>query len=126
MSHFIVLESPYSGQNRLNNIKYALLALKQETQRGHCVFASHLLTTQTVFEDGRVAYIDDDEHDPHGVGRDMAIKLSNLARDKADYVVFYIDLGWSSGMKYALEYCEKNNIPHVFRHLNNFDEYFKQ
>ena len=35
-----------------------------------------------------------------------------------DKTLFYIDLGWSSGMKYGLDFCKKNGVPFETRKLN--------
>lgn len=39
-------------------------------------------------------------------------------RRRCDRTVFYVDLGWSSGMRAAKAYCEEHKLPFEERRLN--------
>ena len=38
-----------------------------------------------------------------------------MLRKRCDLTVFYVDLGWSSGMKVGKAYCDANNLPYDVR-----------
>lgn len=109
----VSIESPFSASTKEGihrNIAYAVLAAKDTAKNyGECPFASHLILTQTVIS-GEHTYISDSTPDPYGIGRDQAIALTHEARLKCDKIVFYTDLGWSSGMHAARELAQTNGI----------------
>jgi len=87
----IVLESPYAGDVELNTL-YARHALKDALNRGESPIASHLLLTQPYVLDDTI---------PHE--RAIGIDAGLVWLEVADAHVFYIDLGISQGMQYALD-----------------------
>lgn len=50
--------------------------------------------------------------------REEAISRANVLRHRCDKVVFYTDMGWSSGMLDGLEYCKKHNVEFELRELD--------
>lgn len=95
----VIVESPYAGDIE-RNVQYAREALADCLRRGEAPFASHLLYTQP------------------GVLRDEVVEERALGitagfawRAAADATVFYVDLGWSSGMKAARQHCLEAALP---------------
>ena len=41
-------------------------------------------------------------------------------RKRCDKTIFYTDRGWSTGMKFAKEYCIDNNLPYEERTVDVF------
>lgn len=83
----VVVESPYQGDIE-RNVAYARAALRDAILRGECPLASHLLYTQP-------NVLRDEVHEE----RELGMGLGWHVMKRADRVVIYIDLGWSSGMK---------------------------
>ncbi len=87
----VILESPYAG-NIQKNIEYGRLCVRDSLLRGEAPIASHLLYTQ----DGVLDDLIPNE-------RKLGIEAGLSWKKVAEKHVFYIDLGMSSGMKYAEE-----------------------
>jgi hypothetical protein len=85
----VIIESPYAGDIK-RNVAYARECVRDSLKRGEAPIASHLLYTQP-------GILRDDVPDERAWG--MAAGLA--WRHVAELSVFYIDLGWSSGMKAA-------------------------
>jgi hypothetical protein len=86
----VIVESPYAGDVEQNE-RYARAALADCLRRGEAPFASHLLYTQPgVLDDGNAEE------------RHKGIVAGFAWREAAALTVFYIDLGFSSGMEMAL------------------------
>lgn len=91
MKRIVVVESPYAGQVD-RNVCYARAAIRDCLIRGEAPFASHLLYTQPgVLEDGLREQ------------RELGIEAGLVFHGVADAIVFYVDLGWSVGMRAANE-----------------------
>jgi len=94
----VIIESPYAGDIE-RNIKYARACIKDSLKRGEAPIASHLLYTQegilndNIFEE-----------------RELGIKAGLAWLSVAHKQVFYIDYGFSNGMRKALDYSNKNNL----------------
>jgi hypothetical protein len=99
----VILESPYAG-DVMENIKYAQTCMKDMLKRGEAPFASHLLYTQ-VLDDTRANE------------RARGIEAGFAWKPYAYKTIFYIDRGWSKGMRLALEYCHQNGIAFEVRNL---------
>jgi len=84
----VVIESPFAGDVE-RNTRYARACLLDCYQRGEAPIASHLLGPQVL-----------DDNDPEQ--RRMGIEAGLAWAECADASAFYIDLGWSNGMKAAL------------------------
>lgn len=87
----VILESPYAVFVE-RNIQYARMCVKDSLHRGESPIASHLLYTQ----DG---ILDDLIPEERKLGIDAGLEWKSVA----DLHVFYVDYGYSSGMKYAME-----------------------
>lgn len=82
----VVLESPYGG-NIDANVAYARRCVMDCLRRGESPLASHLLFTQPgILDDGIAGE------------RQMGIEAGLAWHQVADCIVFYMDLGMSSGM----------------------------
>jgi hypothetical protein len=93
----ICVESPFSGtshdpleraRERQRNLRYLAWCIKHVYDCGHAAYAGHGL--------GTCAYPEDEQHRKHGLDSDL------LARCRCDETWFFLDLGWSPGMRYSL------------------------
>lgn len=87
----VILESPYAG-NVDRNVAYARAAMADCLRRGEAPIASHLLYTQP-------GVLDDDIPGERALGIEAGLAWGRVA----DAAVFYVDLGWSTGMLAARE-----------------------
>lgn len=85
----VVVETPYAGDVE-RNLRYLRACLRDCLHRGEAPIASHGLYTQP-------GVLDDDKPEERELG--IAAGLAWLP--VADVQVFYVDLGWSKGMKAA-------------------------
>jgi hypothetical protein len=91
----VILESPYAATETHtvdDHLAYARACMHDSLERGEAPIASHLLYTQPGVLDDSVPW-----------QRVIGIEAGLAWRYAADLHVFYIDLGWSKGMKQALE-----------------------
>lgn len=105
----VVVESPYAGANTVAismNVRYAQAAMADCLRRGEAPYASHLLYTQ-------VGVLDDNKPEERALG----ITAGFAWGAKADLRVFYVDLGWSRGMKAALVKYRAEGLRYTFRVL---------
>lgn len=104
---FVVVESPFAtgkvelpnGEmmdvHRASNIEYARACLHDCLVRhGEAPYASHLLYTQP-------GVLDDDIPEERELGIKAGLELTKHAESR----VFYLDRGFSSGMRWALSYA---------------------
>lgn len=103
----VVIESPYAGDVALNE-KYARACMKDCLKRGEFPIASHLLYTQP-------GILDDTIPEERALG----VAAGFAWADKADYVVFYMDRGWSLGMIAAYQRYRKNGPPVRFCYIGS-------
>jgi hypothetical protein len=99
----VVIESPYAGDTVLH-VDYARAALKDSLARGEAPIASHLLLTQVL-------------HDDDPAQRQLGIEAGTSWIAQADLVVFYEDLGCSSGMMAASAEAHRTGTPIEVRYL---------
>ena len=99
----VVIESPYAGDVE-SNLGYLQACILDCATRGDSPYASHLMLT-TALDDS----IPED--------RELGIALGLAWRRKADMRIFYIDRGWSGGMKAARELYERERLPYEIRKL---------
>lgn len=112
----VIIESPYAGEVE-RNIAYARAAIRDSLLRGEAPIASHLLYTQ----EGILNDLIPEERD-HGLHAGLAWSA------QADKIAFYLDHGWSQGMRYALNWHRSfhHNIDYRFlyekglNHANTF------
>lgn len=100
-SPVVMIESPYSGDVEANE-DYARTALWDSLERGEAPIATHLLWTQ----------VWDDTCEKT---RSTALSRCRTLRNRVDNVVFYVDLGFSDGMKRALAECIEDDLSYEFR-----------
>lgn len=98
----VIIESPYAGDVE-QNLVYARACLRDSLERGEAPIASHLLYTQPNVLDDNVP-----------IERLWGI---DAGRRVADLHAFYVDRGWSIGMRAAQVFCIDNNKPYEIRSL---------
>ena len=84
----VVIESPYAGDLALN-AKYLDACLSDCFRRGESPYASHAIGPRAL-------------RDAVPEQRRQGIDAGFAWADVADAIVFYVDLGWSGGMRAAL------------------------
>jgi hypothetical protein len=100
----VIVESPYAGNVQLNT-EYARAALRDSLSRGEAPIASHLLYTQVL-------------SDSIPSERELGIVAGLAWRGTPNVTpVFYIDLGWSDGMRRARQTYESEEIVFVVRKM---------
>lgn len=115
----VMIESPYSGDIE-SNVKYAYDCVRDSYLRGELPFAPHLLWTKISIndEDNGKDHYSDNNHKHNVNSREHALQGCRVMRCKLGHVVFYLDRGWSSGMKRAFKEAKEDNIPVEARYLN--------
>lgn len=98
----VIIESPYAGDVEAN-VAYARECLLDSLRLGESPLASHLLYPQVL-----------DDNTPDERAQGIQAGLDWL--DVADLQVFYLDRGWSNGMRQARIYGY-GKIKQEFRHL---------
>lgn len=107
----VIVESPFQGNPK--NLVYLQTCLRDCIFRGESPYASHSLLPGAL-----------DEGDP--AERKLGIEAGYAWWKAADKVVFYTDLGWSPGMRAAMDRLQKQPtfmrdgkpaIPFEIRHI---------
>lgn len=113
MSAFVIVESPFAGETDHDgpgsiayNLRYVRACMRDCILRGEAPFASHALYTQP-------GVLRDEVPEE----RELGMGLGWLVDARADYAVFYADLGWSSGMERGLKAANQQNKPYYVRRL---------
>lgn len=88
----VVIESPYAGDVDAN-LSYARLAMSDSIARGEAPIASHLIYTQP-------GILDDNDPEERKLGIQCGFEWAK----QADIIAFYLDRGWSTGMRAAWQY----------------------
>jgi len=103
----VTIESPYAGDIE-RNLQYLKECILDCFARDEAPFASHRMYTDAL-----------DDNDPHQRQQGIIAGLTFAAR--CDKRVFYVDLGWSGGMKAALEWYKENGLSYEVRsiHIDN-------
>lgn len=116
MGSVVMIESPYSGDID-RNIRYlALCGFDSGILHEECAYASHGWMTQ--HPRATNYFVSDYDAKWDVLRRDQAIAMSQRLRFRVDKTVFYTDLGWSTGMKAAKEYCEDHCLNYEERTLD--------
>lgn len=102
----VIIESPYAGDID-KNIDYAWKCVRDSCSRGEAPFASHLLYTVAVDKQKYAQEALGTTDDEHWISREEGLKRCEAWRSVAHKTVFYIDLGYSSGMIRAKEHALK-------------------
>lgn len=112
----VMVESPYSGDID-RNVRYLQLCMAEcGVLHNELPYASHAIMTQ--HSRCKNHYVSDYNKKWNVLTRDYAIKVSQRMRHRCDRTVFYIDRGWSTGMKAAKLYCQTHGLPFEERQLN--------
>ena len=96
---FVIIESPFSAPTMpelVQNIQYALLAVRHSLNQGEAPYASHLFYTQ-MLDDNNVAE------------RQNGIKAGLEIGSFAQKTAVYTDFGISNGMEYGLDAAKNIN-----------------
>ena len=101
----VIIESPYAGDIE-RNINYARMCVKDSLKRGEAPIASHLLYTQDGILDDTIP-----EQRRNGIEAGLAWV------PVADIHAFYVDLGVSDGMHYAIDRAKANGWNYEMRQL---------
>lgn len=111
-----MVESPYSG-NIDRNVRYLLIChFDCAVVHREVPYSSHSYMTQ--HPRAKRFFVSDDEKKWDVLTRDQAIESSHIIRKRCDRTVFYTDLGWSTGMKAAKEFCQTNGLPFEERRVD--------
>jgi hypothetical protein len=103
----VILESPYAGRVSLH-LRYLRACMRDSLLRGEAPYASHhLYTAPGVLRDELAAE------------RDRGILAGFAWRALAHKTVFYVDLGWSTGMELAREATISGWRPYEIRELGD-------
>lgn len=89
------VETPFAGDVEAN-LEYTRKCMQAEMEKGHAPFTARLLY---------MLYPEGDTE-----GRARANKLAGRFREHA-VTVFYVDNGWSEGMKKSLRECDAKGLP---------------
>lgn len=101
----VIVESPLSG-NWSVNVEYARQCMAHCLKRGEAPFASHLLYTQIL-----------DDNLP--IERELGMAAGFAWMAVADYVVVYVDLGISLGMKDGIKQAKAYGLDIQYRSLES-------
>lgn len=101
----VVIESPYAGDVARNRV-YLHACIRECALRGDTPYASHLMLT-TALDDG----------DPEE--RALGIRLGLAWRRAAQMRIFYIDRGWSDGMRAAVDLYAVEGLEYEVRKLGS-------
>lgn len=105
----VIIESPFAASETHTveqHIEYARQCMRDSLMRGESPYASHLLYTQ----EGVLDDLSPSE-------RKMGIEAGFKWRDVSELTVFYIDHGYSDGMRLGLQDCISKNKPYEIRRL---------
>lgn len=103
----VIIESPYAGATAEEieaNVAYARAAMRHSINAGEAPIASHLLYTQP-------GILRDEIPEERQLGIDAGLAWRHVCHEAA----FYLDLGWSKGMRAAREVYEREGIPFELR-----------
>lgn len=101
----VIVESPYAGDVTLN-LDYVHACMRDCLLRGEAPYASHALYTQPGVLDDLIP-----EERTHGITAGFAW------RQVAELTAFYVDLGWSRGMRLGKDDCVAKGHPFEIRTL---------
>tara|TARA_R110002051_G_scaffold196148_2_gene263960 strand:- start:1160 stop:1552 length:393 start_codon:yes stop_codon:yes gene_type:complete len=100
----VILESPYGGNDKERNRRYAQKCMHDSLQKGESPLAFHLLYTQVM---------DDDNPEQ----REKGISLSQDWYKYAEKVVIYTDFGVTNGMQQGIDLSLKLELPIEMRSI---------
>ena len=103
----VVIESPYAGDIE-KNMRYLRACMSDCIHRHEAPYASHALYTQP-------GVLNDELPEE----RKLGIEAGFAFRAQLEKTVVYIDLGYSTGMKYGIKHAEDIQHPIEYRVLGN-------
>ena len=115
MSKLVFVESPYSGNTDLH-VRYLMLCHLDAAARNEMPVSTHNCMTQHPM--CQTYYVPDNHAKWDVLTRERAIDMGQALRLRCDETIFYEDMGWSSGMNAALEYCKKHQLAFQIRRLD--------
>lgn len=101
----VVVESPYAGDIE-KNMRYLRACMRDCILRHEAPYASHALYTQP-------GVLKDEVPEE----RKLGIEAGFAFRPRTQKTVVYIDLGYSTGMKYGIKHAEEIGHPIEYRTL---------
>lgn len=99
----VVIESPFAGDVS-GNRAYLQRCIRDCLERGESPYASHQMLTEALNDD-----IPDE--------RDLGIKAGYAFRHLANVRAFYVDRGWSTGMRLARDLYDREGMSYEVRSL---------
>jgi hypothetical protein len=97
----VIIESPFAG-DRITNLNYLGLAIRDCIQKGETPYASHAIIPLGL-----------DDNDPKQ--RDAGIQAGFVWRQVGELTIVYADFGISRGMDYGILDSEKKNRKVIYR-----------
>lgn len=98
--HLVIIESPFRAETESDaerNFLYLQMCIRDSIIRGESPYASHQMLTNAL-------------HDDHPSERDMGIRAGYAWWRAASRIAFYVDLGWSEGMKRAFARAKTRHL----------------
>ena len=105
----VIIESPYAGDVE-RNLRYLDTCIRHCIARNESPYASHKMLTTAL-----------DDRDP--AQRAIGIETGLAWRRRADERLFYVDLGWSTGMKAAKDLYKSEGLSYKVRQIG--DEWWR-
>lgn len=106
-----IIESPYAGDIELNK-RYLNKCKRWCIDNGYSPYASHQMLTDVL-----------DDNKPNerekGIGAGFAFAEAGIMR------IFFVDFGWSNGMKQALDHSQSNNLPFTTKNILTSSDWLK-
>lgn len=99
----VIIESPYAGDVEAN-MEYLQLCILDSIARGEAPMASHQMYTRAL-------------KDAEPAQRALGIICGFVWLTKAEMQVFYIDRGWSPGMRAAQIEGRRLGVPQKYREI---------
>ena len=109
----VIIESPYAprdGHTIEDHLRYLRACMADSIHHGEAPYASHALYTQP-------GVLRDEVPGERKLGIDAGFAW----RECAELSVFYVDLGWSSGMLAGKADCEAKGTPFEIRSLGSWE-----
>lgn len=105
----VIIESPYQGDIE-RNVRYAQACMHECLMHGESPLASHLLYPQVLND--RIPF-----------ERELGIEAGFARWCAADLFDFYIDLGWSPGMRAAFQLVKREHLSYEIRKLKGWSNH---
>lgn len=99
----VIIESPYAGDIERNK-RYLARCKKWCLENGYSPYASHQMLTDVL-----------DDNKPNE--REKGIEAGFAFAEVGIMRIFFVDFGWSNGMKQALDHSQTNNLPFTTKNI---------